>query len=108
VPNPPDLPDNQWIPPPIELVGPEREWHEVHCDQSEECLVIQLSDPGSPLVVQRLPAGAGQGVAMAVSPAGGEIEIGVGMNLSEVLADREVMRTGLYMLGEFEILSDEE
>lgn len=45
---------------------------------------------------------------MAVSPDGGQIEIGVGMNLSELLADREVMRAGLSMLGEFEILPDEE
>lgn len=108
VPTPANLPDDQSAPPPIELVGPEREWIEAHCDQVEECLVIKLSDPGSPLVILRLPADGGGGAASAGPGGLDQNKIGVGMNLSELLADREVMRTGLSILGEFEILSDEE
>lgn len=108
VPTPRNLPDDQSAPPPIELVGPEREWIEAHCDQSEECLVIKLSDPGSPLVILRLPAEGWDGVASAGPRGMDQNKIGVGMNLSELLADRGVMRTGLSMLYEFEILSDEE
>ena len=108
VPTPANLPDDQLAPPPIKLVGPEREWIEAHCDQSEECLVIKLSDPGSPLVILRLLADGGGGAASAGPGGLDQNKIRVGMNLSEFLADREVMRTGLSMLGEFEILSDEE
>lgn len=102
--------DEQLEPPPIDLIGVEREWREELCVQSRECLLIQVDDPNAPPVLVPLrPRGGPEGGDAdfrAELDDGREIE--VGMNISELMADAVVMRSGLYILSEYEVLPEED
>lgn len=101
--------EGSW-PPPIELVGREREWREDLCVQSREYLLIQLDDPNAPPVLVPLrPRGSAEGDDAdfrAQLEDGREIE--VGMNISDLMADAIVLRSGLYILSEYEVVPEEE
>jgi hypothetical protein len=102
--------DEQLTPLTIDLVGVEREWREELCVQSRDYLLIQVNDPGVPPILIPLRPGGG--------PEGGDVDpsdkledyrqIEVGMNISDLMSDAVVMRSGLYILSEYEVLQDEE
>ena len=102
--------DEQLTPLTIDLVGVEREWREELCVQSRDYLLIQVNDPNVPPILFPLRPGGG--------PEGGDVgpraeldhdrHIEVGMNISDLMSAAVVMRSGLYILSEYELLQDEE
>ena len=102
--------DEELEPPPINLVGVEREWREELCVQSRECLLIQVNDPNAPpILIPLRPRGDPDGVDANVSAElDGDRKIEVGMNISDLMANAVVMRSGLYILSEYEVLPEED
>lgn len=97
-------------PPPIELVGVEREWREELCVQSRECLLIQVNDPNVPpiLIPLRSRDSPGGGDAAIRAELDGRHEIEVGMNISDLMVDAVILRSNLYILSEYEVLPEED